>query len=141
MSTTSKYGFNFLIPLALLDTPIAFTRFHKGVDELGDSLGHYTYNEYTALGGNKAFYTPNGTHAILSINITSTKLRQQLEALLSTTPFVIYDGDDIANWEDVDQSLYLWILSTEPSATTYNYKTFIQTSPLFVGVVDEVVVP
>ena len=125
MSTTHKYGFNFLLPIALTDTPMAFSMFNKGDDT------YYTYNEYMALDGNKPFYTPSETHAIFGYNITSTKLRGDLEALLASSPFVVYDGDDINNWEDVDQSNYLWVVSTEPSVPQYNYEAFKAVSPLF----------
>ena len=131
MATTHKYGFNFILPLALTDTPMAFSMFDKGVDELGNSLGYYTYNEYMALPNNKPKYTPSETHAIFGFNITSTKVRADMEALLATTPFVVYDGDDIANWEDADQSNYLWIISTEPMVTDYNWDAFVSVSPLF----------
>ena len=133
MSTTSKYGFNFLLPIALTDTPIEFSMFNKGDDT------YYSYNEYMALDGKKAFYTPSETHAIFGFNVTSTKIRTDLTALFAGTPFVIYDGDDIANWEDADQTFYFWILSTEPLVPQYNYDAFTKVSPLF-NVAEEVVV-
>jgi len=125
MATTQKYGFNFIIPLALTDYPMAFSMFDKGDGTF------YTYNEYMALDGNKAKYTPSNTHAIFGFNITSTKVRADMEALLSATPFVIYDGEDISHWNDLDQNNYLWIISTEPLVSTYNGDAFVSVSPLF----------
>lgn len=136
MSTTHKYGFNFIIPTAMTDTPIAFSMFHKGFDELDNDLGYYSYNEYMALPGNKAFYTPSGTHAMIGHNITSTKFRTDFEAMLFGSPFVIYDGEDVDNWEDLDQSMYIWIVSTEPNIPTYNFDAFKAVSPLFKEVVE-----
>lgn len=130
-STTEKYGFNFLIPLLLTDTPIPFTVFSKK-DEEGIPTGeYYTYNEYMALPNKKAFYTPTNTHAILGINITSTKIRSQLVEMFAGTPFVVLDGDDIENWEDEEHTYYVWILSTDPRAVGYNYNAFTAVSPLF----------
>lgn len=134
MSTTSKYGFNFLIPIGLTDYPIPFQVFHKGVDEDGKDLGFYSYNELMSLNGNKAFYTPSTTHAIISFNVTSifdlaTKFPQYVGYISPTT--VIKEGVDTTAWVDLDQINYLWILSTEPNVA-YNYDEFIKVSPLYI---------
>ena len=114
-----------------IEISMAFSMFHKGYDEANNDLGYYTYNEYMGLDGNKAIYTPSGTHALFGFNITSTKLRSDLETMFTGTPFVIMDGEDVDRWADADQSTYFWILSTEPYVTDYNYDAFIQVSPLF----------
>lgn len=124
-NSTHKYGFIFLLPLAITDIPMSFSMFNKGDGTF------YTYNEYMALGGNETIYTPSGTHALFGFNVTSTKIRSDLEALMAGTPFVIHDGDEMVNWTDVDQSNYLWILSTEPLVPDYNYDAFVKVSPLF----------
>lgn len=133
MSTTAKYNFNFLIPIGLTDYPVPFQGFHKGVDENGTDLGFYSYNELMAFDGNKAFYTPSNTHAIMSMNVTSifdlaTKFPFYIQSISPNT--IIKEGVDVATWSDVDQSNYLWILSTEPHVA-YTYDEFVKVSPLF----------
>jgi len=132
MSTTYKYNAIFLLPIAMTDTPLEFSILHKGFDEQGVDLGYYTYNEYMALDGNKAFYTPSNTHALLSENITSLYLKEEIEASLVGTPFVFKDGKDVASWTDLDQTFYIWCITTDPRMS-FNYDEFIKVSPLYTG--------
>lgn len=124
MSTTTIYGFNFLIPIALKGVPIEFEAFKKE-----DGTFH-TYDTYMQLPNNEAFSTPSGTHALLGMNITSTKIRMKLEAQLSAfntaygTNYEMLDGEDIDRWADADQSNYIWIVSTDPKAVGYNWEAF-----------------
>lgn len=131
MATTHKYNYNILIPIALENTPLAFSIFHKGFDENNNDLGNYTYVEHASLPGNKAFYTPSGSHAILGTNITSIHFKRDVEALLVGTPFVVVDSTEVEKWEDVDQANYIWTVTTEPLAPAYNYEAFMKVNPLF----------
>ena len=133
MATTAKYNFMFIIPNNLTDFPIPFGVFHKGYDELNNDLGFYTYNEYMALPGNKAFYTPSDTHAMMSFNVTSifdlaTRFPQYIASISPLT--IIKEGVDVAAWTDPLQDNYLWILATEPNLE-YNYDKFVRVSPLY----------
>ena len=123
----------FLIPIAMTDTPLGFSILYKGDDENGNPT-YYSYNEYMALPGNMAHYTPSGTHALLSENITSTYLRDDVLSMLQGTPFVFKDGKDIDSWQDVDQSLYVWCITTD-RRMPFNYYEFEKVSPLYQGVV------
>ena len=149
MSTTSIYGAMFIIPQLMLDTPIGFSILHKGygTDEVTGEpidLGYYSYNEYMALAGNKAFYVNsldadgNPTHALLSENITSSYLREDILAEIAGTPFTFHDGKDMANWEDVDQTFYIWCITTD-KRMPFCFDEFKKVSPLF-NVPQEVVV-
>ena len=131
MSRTYKYGAMFLIPTLMTDTPLEFSILHKGFNENGDSLGYYTYNEYMALPNKRALYTPSGTHALLDENITSSRLERDVENAISGSPFVFKDGKDIENWQDVDQTYYIWCITTDPRMS-FNYDEFIKVSPLYV---------
>ena len=127
MSTTSKYSFMFLIPTGLSDTPIPFEVFKK------EDGSYYTYNEYMALDGNQAFYTPSNTHAMLSMNATSifdlaSKFPQYLAMVSPST--VIKEGVDTTAWLDSVQDNYLWIVPTEPGLP-YNFEEFAKATPLF----------
>ena len=139
MSTTAKYNFLFIIPNSLTTFPIPFTQFCKGIDEQGNQLGFYSYDELMTQPGRKAFTTPSGTHKLLSINITSifdlaTKFPAYISQISPTT--IIVEGVDIAKWEDVVQDDYLWIVPTEPNLE-YNFDNFKKVSPLYIGAVDE----
>ena len=132
MSTTEKYPFNWLIPVYLADTPIPFSQFTK-YDENGNPIGYYSYNEWMSLDGHKPFYTPSGTHAILGIGTTSIKaLATQFPSYLSSVSndTVWVEGVEVDKWQDVDQTHYLWTLTTDPTVP-YNYDAFTKASPLF----------
>jgi len=128
MSTTSKYNFIFLIPTSIADIPIPFEQF-----AIPDTEGlHYSYNQYMALPGNKAFYTPSGSHALLETNITSifdlaAKFPQYLAYV--APHIVIKEGVDVAAWTDEYQVNYLWILPTDRQLV-YCYNEFQKVSLL-----------
>lgn len=130
MSTTSIYGAMFLIPTSMTDTPLGFSILHKGFDEAGASLGFYTYNEFMALPGNQAYYTPSNTHALLSENITSIFIKEDVNAMLTGTPFVFVDGSQTDKWLDSDQTSYIWCVTTD-KRMPYNYDELIKVSPLY----------
>jgi len=121
MSTTAKYNFVFLIPISIVDIPIPFEQF-----KIPETEAYYSYNQYMELPGNKAFYTDSGSHALLSMNVTSIfDFAKKFPKYLSqVAPYiVIKEGVDIAAWTDTSQENYIWILSTEPKIN-YNYNKF-----------------
>jgi len=128
MPSTEKYNFIFLIPTSIVDIPIPFEQF-----AIPDTEGlHYSYNQYMELVGNKAFYTPSGSHALLETNITSifdlaAKFPQYLAYV--APHIVIKEGVDMAAWTDANQVNYLWILPTD-RRLQYCYNEFQQVSLL-----------
>lgn len=132
MATIEKYAFNWLIPVYFTDTPIPFHQFIK-YDGNGNPVGYYSYNEWSFLDGHKPFFTPSCTHAILGVETTSTKefieqLPGYLAAVSSDTVWV--DGAEMGRWQDVDQTNYLWTLTTDMTVP-YNYNEFVKVNPLF----------
>ena len=134
MSTTEKYNFVFILQNSLRETPIPFEQFKKPLDEEGNDQGYYTYNEFMSLDGNSVTTTPSNTHVLLSVNATSilalaTLFPQYVSAVSPDT--IIVEGVEKDKWLDENQDNYLWIISTDPKAIGYDYKTFIESSPLF----------
>ena len=158
LATTSIYGAMFIIPQLMLDTPLGFSILHKGygTDEVTGEpidLGYYSYNEYMALAGNKAFYVNSTvvtgvdeegnditepTHALLSENITSSYIRDDINAQLVGSPFTLHDGKDMSEWQDLDQTYYIWCITTD-KRMPFCFDEFKKVSPLF-NVPEEVVV-
>jgi len=128
-STTERYGFVFIIPIALKDTPINFAKFAK-YDEEGVEIGKHSYVEWCNADHHEYTETPSGTHVLLGANITSTKVRKKFEDELEGTPFTVHDGEDVEQWTDENQDYHLWIVPTEPKLA-YGYNVFVKVSPLF----------
>jgi len=134
MSTTCKYNFVFILPNVLEDIPIPFDQFKKPLDDEGNETGHYSHNEYVLLPNKAEVLTPSGTHKMLGVNATSILslaiiFPQFLTALSPTTQIV--EGIETDRWLDETQDNYLWIVTTDPVATSYNYDAFKKVSPLF----------
>ena len=121
----------------MTDTPLGFSILHKGYDGETD-LGYYTYNEYMALPGNQAFYTPSGTHALLSENITSTYLKEDINAIIAGTPYEFVDGKDMNRWEDIAQEFYIWCVTTD-KRMKFCFDEFKKVSTLYVTPIEEAV--
>ncbi len=133
MSTTSKYNFIFLIPLSITDIPIPFEQFRISTqEETPQEMSFYSYNQYMELQGNQAFFTPSGSHALLSTNVTSIfDLAQRFPQYLAYVAphIIIKEGVDMAAWVDENQANYLWIITTEPNLE-YNFDKFMEASIL-----------
>lgn len=130
MSTTSIYGAMFYLPMAMIDTPLPFTIFHKGYDELGNDLGFNTYRE-KYVNGIDDFYTPSVTHFIFTENITSSFIKDDVNAALAGSPFVWVDSRQMDKWQDADQTMYIWCATTD-KRMPYNDTEFRIASPLFI---------
>jgi len=129
MSTTSKYNFIFLLPISITDLSIPFDQFEIPETE---SKEYYSYNQYMELPGNKAFYTPSGSHALLETNITSIfDLAEKFPQYLAYVAphIVIKEGVDTTAWADENQANYLWILPTDRQLA-YCYNKFQEVSLL-----------
>ena len=138
MSTTDIRNAQFILPMAMIDSPLEFGVFHKGYDENNNSLGFCSYREaYIEGKGNvispQPFYTPSGTHFYFSENITSSFLKDDAEGDLTGTPFIWVDGKEMDKWEDADQTLYIWCITTD-KRMPFCFDEFKKVSPLFVGV-------
>jgi len=144
MSTTEKYNFIFLLPISITDLPLPFDQFEIPETEpeiepfdQGEILEtepkeYYSYNEYMALPGNKAFYTSTGSHALFETNVTSVfALPQKLSQFLAAEAanIVLKEGIDMEAWTDEVQTDYLWIVPTAPGLA-YNYEEFCKVSLL-----------
>ena len=134
MSTTAKYNFLFILPNVLGNISIPFDQFKKPLDDEGNETGHYSYDEYVQLPNKAEALTPSGTHKMISVNATSiislaTTFPQFLASASPTTQIV--EGIQTDRWLDEIQDDYLWIVSTDPVATGYNYDAFREVSPLF----------
>ena len=135
MSSTNIQVFYFIQPIELTDMPIPFEKF------INEDGAFYSYNEYMALPGNQAHYTPFNIHAIISLNVTSifdlaTLFPQYLAAVSPAT--VIYEGINVDNWADLVTDDYFWIIPQDKTLA-YGYDEFTKMSPLYVAPAVEVV--